>query len=248
MGTIDDILNKEPAEEVAEVTEPENVGPEPKAEEQPRDETGKFAAKGEEESASPAPEAEEPPFDHAAVKGERTRRQEAERKLSELEEQLKALQSPPPPPEDPASLWEDEEKWQAQFGSKIASQAALNSRLDMSEMLARREHKEDFDQMKETFIKLANDNPALGQQALNDPDPWEKAYQIAKNHATMQELGATDLASMKEKIREELMAEMAATTPVTRQSVPPTLSGERNVGDRKGPEWGGPKPLSELLG
>jgi len=242
MDTLDNILSEEPAEEVAEAPEPEQAA----AEEQPRDDSGKFAAKGEEESASPAP-AEEVPYEHAAVKGERERRKAAEQRLTELEQQLQSLQKPAEPPEDPASLWDDEEKWQAQFGNKIASQAALNSRLDTSEMLARRDHKEDFDQMKEVFINLANENPGIAQQALADPDPWEKAYQIAKNHATMQELGATDIATMREKMREELMAEIAAQTPATRQSLPPTLSGERNVGDRKGPEWTGPKPLDELL-
>lgn len=246
MGTIDDILSEEPAEEVVETAEP--AEPEAKAEaEQPRDETGKFAAKGEEESASPAPAEEEPPYEHAAVKGERERRQKAEQRLTELEQQLQALQKPAPEPEAPANMWEDEEKWQSQFGSRIASQAAQNARLDTSEMLARRDHKEDFDQMKELFITLANENPVVAQQALADPDPWERAYQIAKNHNTMKELGATDVATMREKLREELMAEIAATTPATRQTAPPTLSGERNVGDRRGPEWAGPKALDELL-
>lgn len=244
MGTIDDILSEEPAEEVVEAAEPVEAEPEPQAEEQPRDETGKFAAKGEEESASPAP-AEEPPFDHAAVKGERERRQKAESERDELRQQLESLQKPAAEAEPPASMWEDEEKWQTQFEGRIASQAAQNARLDTSEMLARRDHREDFDQMKELFMTLANDNPSVAQQALADPDPWEKAYQIAKNHSTMQELGATDVATMREKLREEIMAEMASATPATR--LPPTLSGERNVGDRKGPEWGGPKPLDELL-
>lgn len=231
METLDNILSEEP-----EVVE----------EPAPAEEIANEEPKGEEESASPAP-AEEPPFDHAAVKGERERRQAAERERDELRQQIESLQKPAAEPESPASMWEDEEKWQAQFGSQIASQAALNARLDTSEMLARRDHKEDFDQMKELFMTLANESPAIAQQALKDPDPWERAYQIAKNHSTMQELGATDLATMREKLREELMAEMAASTPATRQTAPPTLSGERNVGDRKGPEWAGPKALDELL-
>ncbi len=232
MDTLDNILSEEQDEIVEQTAVAEEV-----TEETP---------KGEEESASPAP-AEEPPYEHAAVKGERERRQKAEQRLTELEKQLQALQSPAAEPEAPASMWEDEEKWQAQFGGRIANHAALNARLDTSEMLARRDHKEDFDQMKELFLNLANESPVIAQQALNDPDPWERAYQIAKNHSTMQELGATDVATMREKLREELMAEMAAGTPATRQQVPPTLVGERNVGARKGPEWTGPKALDELL-
>lgn len=232
MDTLDNILSEEQDEIVEQTAVAEEV-----TEETP---------KGEEESASPAP-AEEPPYEHAAVKGERERRQKAEQRLTELEKQLQALQSPAAEPEPPANMWEDEEKWQAQFGGRIANQAALNARLDTSEMLARRDHKEDFDQMKELFLNLANESPVIAQQALNDPEPWERAYQIAKNHSIMQELGATDVATMREKLREEWMAEMAAGTPATRQQVPPTLVGERNVGARKGPEWTGPKALDELL-
>src|SRR5690606_31249803 len=141
MDTLDNILSEEQDEIVEEAAVAEEV-----TEETP---------KGEEESASPAP-AEEPPYEHAAVKGERERRQKAEQRLTELEKQLQALQSPAAEPEPPANMWEDEEKWQAQFGGRIANQAALNARLDTSEMLARRDHKEDFDQMKELFLNLAN--------------------------------------------------------------------------------------------
>src|SRR5690606_15697442 len=99
------------------------------------------------------------------------------------------------------------------------------------------------------FLQMAEANPAIVQQALGDPDPWGKAYKIAKNAATMDELGATDLETLKAKLREEVMAELQqGTEPVRQPVVPPSLTGERNVGDRSGPAWAGPKPLSELLG
>jgi hypothetical protein len=125
-------------------------------------------------------------------------------------------------------------------------QATLNATLNMSEMMARKSNA-DFDDMKARFLTLGQSNPSLVQQALNDPDPWAKAYQIAKNAATMEELGATDLTALKAKMREELMAEMQAQ-PAPRSSVPASLTNERNVGTRSGPAWTGPKPLSELLG
>ena len=69
----------------------------------------------------------------------------------------------------------------------------------------------DFDDMKATFIELMQANPSLQQQALADPHPWNKAYQIAKNHKAMQELGATDVTELEAKLREKIQAEMAGS-------------------------------------
>jgi hypothetical protein len=237
MDSIEDILNEEVAEPVVEQ--------EPVVEAQPRAPDGKFAPKGETESASPAP-VEEPAFDHAAVKGERERRQKAEQRAKELEDRLRALEQPPEPP---ASLFEDEHKWQEQFGTHVVStavqQATFNSKLDMSEMMVRQANP-DFDEMKETFLSLVEQNPGLRQQALEDPHPWNKAYQIAKNHKAMKDLGATDVESLRAKIRAEVEAEFTAN-PVVRRA-PVTISNEQNVGSRAGPAWGGPRSIEELLG
>lgn len=241
--SLDDILNDEPIEAV-EQAEPEPQ-PEPEPVEQPRDETGRFVPKGE-TSASPAP-VTEPELDHKAIVAERRRRQEAEERARALEAQLQAVQNPPAPA---PSLWEDEQGWQQHFGSQVVStavqQATLNAKLDMSEMMVRQANP-DFEEAKAEFLALAQDNPQLVQQALADPHPWNKAYQIAKTHRTMREVGATDVETLKAKLREELMAEMQAQAPV-RSSLPPSLTTERNVGSRTGPAWNGPRPLSDLLG
>jgi hypothetical protein len=238
MDSIEEILNEDSAEVVAE------VAAEPVVEAQPRAPDGKFAPKGETESASPAP-VEEPAFDHAAVKGERERRKAAEQRAKELEERLKALEQPPQPL---PSVFEDENAWQEQFGTHVVStavqQATFNSKLDMSEMMVRQANP-DFDEMKETFLSLVEQNPALRQQALEDPHPWNKAYQIAKNYKSMQDLGATDVESLRAKIRAEVEAELTATQP---RRAPITLSTEQNVGTRAGPAWGGPRSIEELLG
>jgi hypothetical protein len=103
--------------------------------------------------------------------------------------------------------------------------------------------------MYDLFNTMASQNPAVVQQAMADPHPWGKAYEIAKNHKTMTELGAVDLADLEAKMREKIMAEMQqGQTPVPQATVPPSLTGERNVGTRSGPAWGGPKSLDQLLG
>jgi hypothetical protein len=244
--SLDDILNDEPEAAVEQAVEQEPAG-EPVS--VPRDESGRFARKGDDSGSPPQIEEakpEEPPLDHAAIVAERRRRQEAEQRARALEEQLQAMQNPPEPP---PSIWEDEQGWQQQFGSQVVtqavSQATLNAKLDMSEMMVRQANP-DFEDVKAEFLALAEQNPGLVQQALADPHPWNKAYQIAKNHRAMQELGATNLDDLKAKIRAEMMAEMQGQAPLA-NPIPPTLATERNVGARSGPAWSGPKSIDDLL-
>lgn len=203
-----DIFADEETQIETEIVDAEPMAEEPK--EPVRDEKGRFAPKGEEQSASPAP-VEEPPFEHAAVIGERKRRQEAEERLKALESELQQLRTPQEPPAPPPSVWEDENAFRGDVVSTAVSQASLNAKLDMSEMLASQAH-EDFDTMKDKFLQMANMNPALAQQALTAKHPWEKAYQIARNAATMEELGATNVSEIEAKLREKLEAEYAAKT------------------------------------
>lgn len=235
---LDDILDESAPNEVIE--KPEEVAPEvEKPEEQPRDETGKFAQKGEEESESPSP-VETPPLEHPALIGERRRRQEAEQSLKALQEQMQQPKEPPP------TIWEDENAWQQNFGGQVidqaVSQATYNSKLDMSEMLTRQANP-DFDEVREKFLALADENPALRQQALADPHPWNKAYQIAKNHETMKELGATDLTTLRAELRKEIEADMAKKPA---PQIPNSLANDQSsrapaVGDT------GPMSLEDIL-
>jgi hypothetical protein len=179
MGTIDEILNEGNEPEVAAV-EPEPT-PEPEQTEAPaavRDEKGRFAPKGETESASPAP-VEEPKLDHAAIVAERRRRQEAETRAQTLEQELQQLRNPPAPP---PSVFEDEQGWQDHFGAQVTQQAAFNARLDTSEMLASQNH-DDFDEMKDKFLAMAQANPALGKEASSNP--LERAQRRAKDRTRM---------------------------------------------------------------
>lgn len=223
MDTLDNILSDE---DIAEETTVEEAV-EPVQEVQPRQPDGKFAPKGETESASPAP-VEEPQFDHQAVIGERRRRQEAEAKLAEMEQRLQALQTPPQPAPD---MFEEPEGWQQHFRGDVVTtavqQATLNAKLDMSEMMVR-QAQPDFEDMKATFLELAKDNPVLVQQALNDPHPWNKAYQIAQNHKAMQELGATNVSDLEAKLREKIQAELASQAPAQTPSLPNSLADSQS--------------------
>lgn len=226
-------------------------------EDQPRDEHGRFAAKETGDEQEPeAPEPVEavpptadklPPETFKGLREEREKRQALERELEALRQQFQANQQPAAPP---PSIWEDDEgalqHVKGEAVNEAVQRATLNARLDMSEMLVRQSNP-DFEDVKAEFLAMAEQNPALVQQALSDPHPWNKAYQIAKNARTMRELGATDLGTLKAKIREELMAEMQAIPPVARPAVPPTLATQRSVAQRTGPGWSGPRSLDDLL-
>jgi hypothetical protein len=243
---LSDILNDEPT--AAAQAEPA-AAPEPQEapDGRERDEQGRFVSTtGVQETVPPTDKL--PQEDYKAIREEREKRQALQAELEALKAQFNSQQQPQEPPAPPPTIWEDEQGWQQHFGAQVAQQAALNAKLDLSEMLNRRDNA-DFDDMKARFLEMAQQNPAIVQDALADADPWGKAYKIAKNAATMAELGATNVDELKAKIREELMTEMQqAQVPVPQLTIPPSLTGERNVGDRTGPAWAGPKPLSELLG
>jgi hypothetical protein len=232
MSDLEDILNGDEGSEpiVEQVAEP--------VVEQPRADDGKFAAKGVEESAPPAPVVEQlPPDEYKALKAEREKRQELERRLAALEQ---------PPQAPPPSIWDDEQGFTSHLESNVTQKAVgaatFHARLDMSEMLTRQQHT-DFEEVKAEFLTLAAENPVLAQQAIADPHPWQKAYTIAKNARTMRELGATDIETLKAKIREDLLAEQAKAPPVV---IPQSLAAEQSS---KGGSPGFVVPsLKEILG
>jgi len=245
--SLDSILSDEPT--VVEAT-PETVAEPGVA----RDEHGRFAAKetGVQPAeptgdAEPVPPTDQlPPETFKAVKEEREKRQNLERELEALRNQFQQLQQEPPAP--PPSIWEDETAAFQHLQQQVLAQTDQLSRINASEMAARSQYP-DFQEKFDLFNQMAAQNPQLVQQAMADPHPWAKAYQIAQSHKTMQELGAVSVSDLEAKIREKVMAELQqGQTPVPQQNLPPSLSGERSIASRGGPQWAGPKPLSELLG
>ena len=159
--------------------------------------------------------------------------------MKELEEKLN-------PPAPIPSVFEDEVGFQEQFGTQVVSQAVsqatLNARLDMSEMLVRQANP-DFEDVKAEFLKLAEENPTLRQQALSDPHPWNKAYQIAKNHKAMQELGAISVTDLEAKLRAQILEEMKAKP--ANPAIPESLAGAQSVRGSTAPF--APPSLNDIL-
>lgn len=224
MDDLDQFLDEtnEPTE--TEVAQPETIG-------QPRDETGKFAPKETgvepQETAESVPPTGLPQETFKGLKEEREKRQAAESRLTALEAQLQSYQQPKEPPAPPPSVWEDEQAYGGHIVSTAVQQATFNAKLDMSEMMTRQANT-DFEDMKAKFLEMAAQNPSLQQQALADPHPWNKAYQIAKNAVKMEALGAVDVSELEAKIRAELEAKYAAQ-PQAQVTLPTSLAGAQSA-------------------
>lgn len=242
--SLDDILdgNDEPETEV-DAVEAETPDPEPQAEE-----TGVEPEQQEAEPEAVPPTADKLPQDvYAPLKAVRDENKTLKDQLDALRKEIEANKQKEP--EQPApSIWEDDQAWQQHFGGQVVNQAAAvsayQSKLNTSEFYARK-NIEGFDTEWEPLNKWLSENPTVGQQASADYDPWGYAWRAYSNQKTMQELGATDLDTLKAKMREELLAELQTGAP---PKAPQTLSNKRSVASRTGPAWGGPKSLDELLG
>lgn len=266
MGTIDDILNEEPSVEPEAPTEtPEVTG-------RPRDEHGRFAPKeegepetqpqvaAEPESAPPAQDQEAGHIPIAALKDERTKRQQAEEQLRKYEEYFQQLQQPQQY-EQPTDVGLDPET-QAfvdlvrqqvtaevmQSVQQYTGNQLLMERGKFAEMRARDRY-QDYDETVEHFKVAAGANQFILQELMKADDPAEYAYRVGKQVQEAQGIGQAPSreqmrAEIEAEIREKLKAELGL--PATRQA-PSTLAAERSVGTRSGPAWTGPTPLGDLL-
>lgn len=237
MDNLEEFLKADVTPEV-EIDEPEAVTTEPvEAEapsERPRGPDGKFIAKGEEpataESASPAPQ--EAPLDHAALIGERRRRQEAEARIEALEKQFAQFQQPqaqPQQPQGPPDRWEDPEGYDAwlvqqaaQAAQTQAIQAVQQQRIYESAVRARGKYA-DYGEAHEVFGQMAQRNPALFEQMLQSADPAEFAYTQAKSEMEIRQFGGID-ALVAAKVAEALKTQTPAP-----QAIPDTLADAQSA-------------------
>ena len=251
MDQLDDFLKgpEAPAAEAVESPAPETPeaveaeAPEATAEEARgpvRDEKGRFAPKGaaEQAEAVESPSTTEPTLDHAALIGERRRRQEAEERLKELERQLQGYQQPQPvtqqQPQSPPDRWEDPEgydRWLIQQASETARNEAMQAfqhqRIQMSALEAEG-RLPDYRDKIQVFEQMAQANPLLMEQMIQAPNPAEFAYNTAKSHLDIQQYGGIE-GLIKARVEEALKAQAPAPAPV-----PTTLAAEQSAGGPSG--------------
>jgi hypothetical protein len=171
------------------------------------------------------------------LKAEREKRQAAEARLKEYEERLSIYEG---------GYEEPEPEYEQQSYAPDLSQVAFVARAQTSELLARQKY-EDFDQVKDVYLKLERTNPLLAAQAEKQTDPWDWAYKTAKNQQALDGLGTSSIDEMRAAIRAELMAELQGQQQAAPVTAPKTLLNNRSVGQRTGPAWTGPRSIEDIL-
>lgn len=152
-------------------------------------------------------------------------RQEAERYKRELEELRQSQQSKTqetiPDPIDDGQGFQNWTMTQAQ-------QAALSAKLELSEDLVRQEiGDEAFDSVQKWWMEETRRNPHLVQEGLKQRNPWRYAHQQYQKSQLLSEVGE-DPAAYKERLRQELLAELQAQQAPAesqpKQTPPPSLA------------------------
>jgi hypothetical protein len=200
-------------------------------------------------AATPAVEDTKDRVPVAALTAERSKRQELERRIAQMQAQMEAAKAQPAPKQlpNPAS---DPEGYHAAI-----QQTLLNERMNVSETIARTRFT-DLDEKVAAFREEAEKNPALAGQLFAQPDPYGWAYEQGRRILAMREIGP-DPAAFREKvaselrdaIRAELMAELGVATAEQsdeKPTVPVSMASARSAPVRA-TAYRGPPPLRELL-
>lgn len=254
---LDEILGDEaPVSDDAVVTEPEaDVKAEPEAnpDAQP--------------PAEPeAPEEEPKDWSYHAYKDEKTKRKEAQAAADAAE--ARAAQAE----QQAQAAAQQMQQFQAQFqqqnpqghdiqqfvGQQMATVEATN-RMNMSKMLAVREHgQEKVSTAEQAFFALQATDPVsyatLYEKFGTDPDPIGQVVSWHAKQETLAKLGDDPDAYVEAQVQARL-AELQGVQPgqtpaaaVDPAALPTDLSQSRNVGSRTASNWSGPAPLSDILG
>lgn len=264
MENLEEILKdepaKEPQEEPKQEAEPihEESGKADPPSDRLRDEHGRFAKKDETgventgaEASGQVPPTEPtgqlPPAEYAALKDERRKRQELERKLEGiLAQQQQQPQAPPP------DFWDDPNSFMAHMRQEMQKELLQSlrqeqqiERLDASEAAAKAKYS-DYDEAFAAFQQAVQLNPRLAQELASVSDPGEYAYSKGKAALALEQYGSIDALLAAE--RQKWEAEVKGAVPQPKPSLPSTTAADGSVGARSGPGWSGPPSLKEIIG
>jgi hypothetical protein len=246
MDNLDDFLKTDEPVEAVETEAPEAEAPAEPTEEQPaptaerpRGPDGKFIPKGEtpatepEDGASPAPQ--EAPLDHAALIGERRRRQEAEQRIAEYEARFAQMQQPQvqQAPQGAPDMFEDPEgytRYVAAQAAEVARQEAYGQFQYQRIDTAARQFAPtvpDYAEKVQVFQQMAQSNPALLQELFRANNPAEYAYNTAKTQLEISQYGGLE-GLIKARVEEALKAQPPAT-PTAPSPIPETLADAQSA-------------------
>lgn len=143
-----------------------------------------------------------------AVKDERRKRQELEKKLAESDIKYQELLNQKAKKEKakrPDSI--EDPEGASEFDRQENRQEIWEMKVNLSQDFMRDKH-EDYDEMEKKFQELAENNVHLSQQLRLSSNPAKFAYKIAKAHIESQNFKNPDyIKNLKEEIKKEILAE-----------------------------------------
>ena len=185
----------------------------------------------------------------AAVQDERRKRQEAEARLKQYEQQLAQRREQAPPPD-----WYAEPEKAAQAMQQQVQFQITQTKVALSQDWAREQY-QDYDAMEQVFTEAAQQQPHLWQQLYQHPNPAKFAYQQAKKLHAMKEIG-DDPEAYRQRIIADYQASQGQSQPPPQQpratprpQLPTSLA--RTVNNQPRDERGkfqGRAELSDILG
>lgn len=204
--SLDDVLNGNISQEAITQVETQTQAPEQEAEQVTEEPSQNEPEAVEEPTSEPeqgettAPEAsEKEPEDwqYKAYKDERSKRQERDAKIQELEAKLAEKTKIP-------DVFEDQDGFVNSLRSEMQEQVT-NIRTDLSRQMMMSLH-DDYQEKEDIFVKLAEESPELLTQLRQSSNPAKFAYDQAKKHEEFKQM--QDVDSYKAKIRAEIEAQI----------------------------------------
>lgn len=182
----------------------------------------------------------------AALEAERGQRRDWKERALRYEGELKAMREALErnQGQQPAN-----EQAQPQDPLQVMEQRFVNMTLHASERMARKTYGDEaVTKAYEKFQAAVARNPALYQQAMTNPDPWDFVVQEGQKLAMLEEIG-TDPKAYRERLEAEIMAKLNPTqsTSPAPLNLPGSLAGARSAASRTAPAYTGPQPLGSLF-
>jgi phosphotransferase system IIB component len=184
-----------------------------------------------------------------AYHAEKAKRQAYEQIIKDLNIGKKTDETAVQEDQEPEFDWTDPNKTITRLRDDMKTETLI-IKADLSEAQAKRNHT-DYDEKYQIFLGICNEDKSVYHEMLKQPDPAEWAYQKAKNHSVIAEIG-NDPAAYKEKLKAEILAELKGgkieetIKKVTETTYPP--SGNKNTGKVVKQEPENDDPLGSIFG
>lgn len=265
--SLDEIMDErvsapESETETVQPTTPEKVEAEP---EQPKPEPEKPLEGNQPEAAEPEAAEGNQTVPLKALQEERQRLKDLREQNQQMQQQMQQMYQhmmqaqQPQKPQEPAkkvNFWDDPDAYVNDALSPLQQQMQ-QQKLSMSKAFASEKvSADDLDAMDLELAQAAQSDPAVAAEAqriMQSAHPYGELVKWHERRKLLNEVG-TDPNAYREKLRQELLAELQAqqpapvtpTQPAAQPVMPSSFAAARNQGQRATPAYGGPQSLSAI--